>query len=231
MKTIVGKQNDVLRQAAEQICGIVREKRDAALALSALGAAPALYDCLASLSAAGDLSLRDCRVFAAEEFVAAPEERSCRAALEELFAASDLRRENCVFLTEENLDSLDAAIAAAGGLDLAVLGLGHNARIGFNEPATPFASLSRRQKLTDATKRELAGRFGGIDRVPDYGLTLGIRTLTQAREILVVSLGEDEADAAFKMLYARNDSAVPAAFLQIPSRVTVYLDEEAGAKI
>ena len=231
MKTLVGKQNEVLSQAAEQLCRTVAEKPDAVLALSALGAAPALCARLAALSAAGRVSLKGCRVFAVEEFVGAPEDLSCRAALEKLFASSDLQRDNCAFLSEENLDSADAAIAAAGGLDLAVLGLGQNARIGFNEPATPFASLSHRQKLTDATKRELSERFGGFEQVPDFGLTLGIKTLTQAREILVVSLGEQEADAAFKMLYARSDSAVPAAFLQIPSRVTVYLDEEAGKKI
>ena len=48
---------------------------------------------------------------------------------------------------------------------------------------------------------------------------------------IVPALGEEKAEAAFKMLYARTDSAVPAAFLQLPSRVTVYLDEAAGAKL
>ena len=148
-----------------------------------------------------------------------------------LVEKTDLRPENCVFLGEENLDAYDEKIASAGGLDLAVLGLGVNAHIGFNEPATPFDSLTHRQKLTDATKRQKAAQFGGFEAVPAYGLTMGIKTLVEAREIMLLALGEEKAEAAFKMLYARTDSAVPAAFLQLPSQVTVYLDEAAGAKL
>ena len=148
-----------------------------------------------------------------------------------LISRTDLPSEQCHFLTAESLDGYDAAIAAAGGLDLALLGLGDNAHIGYNEPATPFSSLSHRQKLTDATKRQNAPVFGSAEAVPEYGYTMGIYTLVWASEIIVLAFGEEKADAVHKMLYGRNDSTVPAAFLQIPRDVTVYLDEEAASKL
>jgi 6-phosphogluconolactonase/glucosamine-6-phosphate isomerase/deaminase len=127
--------------------------------------------------------------------------------------------------TAEKGERIVAEIKAAGGLDIAVLGLGANAHIGYNEPAVPYDSLSHRQKLTDATKRQNAEVFGSEEDVPEYGYTMGIYTLVWATEIIVLAFGEAKADAVHKMLYGRDDSSVPAAFLQIPRDVTVYLDE------
>ena len=147
------------------------------------------------------------------------------------FSRVDAERENCFFLSEEKLENYDGMIEEKGGIDLAVLDIGLNARIGFNEPATPFDSLSHRQKLSDSSRRELAPLFGGEERVPEFGLTMGIKTLVSARDILLISSGESRADAVFNMLYGRNDSFVPAAFLQIPLNVTVCLDGASAKKL
>ena len=232
MKTFTGTRTEAVHAAADRISQIVGEKRRAVLALAAGRTMEPLFEELARRCEAGKLSLRGCRVFTVTEYVNAPQALRCRTMLETaLIEKTDLPAENCAFLTEENLDGYDALIEAAGGLDLAVLGLGDNAHIGFNEPATPFDSLSHRQKLTPATRRQKAEAFGGEAQVPEYGLTMGIQTLVGAREILLLAFGEEKAEAVFKTLYGRNDSAVPAAFLQIPSRVTVYLDGEAAAKL
>ncbi len=232
MKTICASYQEVVAAAADQITELAASKPRAVLAVAAGETMVPLFAELADRCQQGRLSLKDCRLFSVAEYIGAEPEKTCRHMLESrLVEKTDLQPENCVFLGEENLDAYDRLIAAAGGLDLAVLGLGLNAHIGFNEPATPFDSLTHRQKLTDATKRQKAARFGGFEAVPAYGLTMGIKTLVEAREILLLALGEEKAEAAFKMLYARTDSAVPAAFLQLPSRVTVYLDEAAGAKL
>ena len=143
---------------------------------------------------------------------------------------TDLKPENCTFLTGDNWQDYDRLIEEAGGLDLAVLGIGDNGHIGYNEPATPYDSRTHRQKLTDATKRQNAAIFGSAEAVPDYAWTMGIKTLVLARQILVLAAGEEKAQPVFKMLYARDDSVVPAAFLQLPLNVEVYVDEAAGAK-
>lgn len=232
MKTIISDKTELVEKATRQICELVASKPEAVLALPAGETVRPLYERLAALCESGAMSLKKARIFAVTEFENAPEGLSCREQLEkELIEKTDVKKENCFFLTREALEGYDARIEAEGGLDLAVLGLGHNAHIGFNEPATPFDSLTHAQKLTDATRRQYAARFGGEEKTPQYGLTMGIKTLISAREVMVMAFGEDKAEAAFKMLYGRNDSAVPAAFLQIPLNVTVYLDHTAAQKL
>ena len=204
MKTVINNYEACNAEAAAQIRRILRGKPDAVLALSAGRTPRGLYEELSRLCRAGELSFRE---------------------------KTDIRPENCRYLSPENLGDYDAQIKAAGGLDVAVLGLGANAHIGYNEPAVPYDSLSHRQKLTDATKRQNAAVFGSEEEVPEYGYTMGIYTLVWASEIIVLAFGEEKAEAVHKMLYARSDSSVPAAFLQIPRDVTVYLDQAAAGMV
>ena len=232
MKTIVCEKEECCRRAADQIQNLLQKKPTAVLALACGRSMQPLFGELAKRCAAGELSLREARVFAVTEFEDCPEEQSCRAELErELLTRTDLRKENCFYPGGESGEDYEARIAEAGGLDLAVLGLGDNAHFGYNEPATPYNSRTHRQKLTDATRRQLAWRFGAEEAVPAFAWTMGVKTVLEARQILVLAFGEEKAKPAFQMLYARDDSFVPAAFLQLPLNVTVYLDPAAAAKI
>lgn len=232
MKTIVCEKEECCRRAAEQIRQVLEQKPSAVLALACGRSMTPLFEELARRCAGGDLSLARARVFAVTEFETCPEDLSCRAQLErELLACTDLRPENCFFPCPDAGEQYEQRIAEAGGLDLAVLGLGDNAHFGYNEPATPYDSRTHRQKLTDATRRQLAQHFGGEEAVPAYAWTMGVKTVLEARQILVLAFGEEKAKPAFQMLYARDDSYVPAAFLQLPLNVTVYLDPAAAAKI
>ena len=234
MKTITGEKSPILSRAADQIADYINAHPHAVLALGANDDCLLLYRELGRRCAMGTLDLADVRFFAATEFegIAVDDPTGCRSRLREALPdAADPHGARTVFLHAENAEKYDALIAEAGGLDLAILGVGQRGRIGFNEPGTPFDSRTHRQKLTKATKRELSGLFGGEDRVPDFGLTMGIHTILGAKEILVFACGEEKADPIFRMLYARDDSFVPAAFLQLPLQVTVYADEEAAAKL
>ncbi len=232
MKTIVCEKRDCCRRAADQIAEVLAAKPDAVLALACGHSMTPLFEELAGRCAAGELNLAGARVFAVTEFEDCPAERSCRAQLErELLARTDLRPENCFFPGAGRGEDYEARIAEAGGLDLAVLGIGDNAHFGYNEPATPYDSRTHRQKLTDATRRQLAERFGSEEAAPAYAWTMGVKTVLEARQILVLAFGEEKAKPAFQMLYARDDSYVPAAFLQLPMYVTVYLDPAAAAKL
>ncbi|MBR1457725.1 MAG: glucosamine-6-phosphate deaminase [Oscillospiraceae bacterium] len=232
MKTLTASRQNAVASAADRICEIVSQKPDAVLALSVGRTMAPLFDELARRYGEGCLSLRACRVFSVTEFADVPEEQSCRRMLQaELVDRTDLQGENCVWLSEESLDEYDERIRAAGGLNLAVLGLGVNAHIGYNEPVAVFGSLTHRQKLTEATRKQLEEQFGTAEAVPQYALTMGVKTLASAGEILLLAFGEEKAQAVFKTLYARNDGLVPSAFLQVPARVTVYLDEAAAAQL
>lgn len=232
MKTIVSEKQQSLQQAADQICQLLAEKPGAVLAFSAGRTMTALFDVLAGRCAAGELSLKEASLFAVTEFEDAPEERTARFQItKELVERTDLPLENCRFLSPEAAEGYDAAIAAAGGLDMAVLGLGVNAHVGYNEPAVPYDSLTHRQKLTDKTRRQLAASFGSEEEAPRYAWTMGIKTLVSAGKILVLAYGEEKTEAVFQMLYARDDSVIPAAFLQLPPEVLVFVDPEAAKKL
>ncbi len=227
MKTIVSTDPERVERAAALIAELLREKPDAVLALSASDDCLPIYRRLAEQRS---VSLSGARFFAVTEFEGLSDDdpRACRNRLSAALAGTDAA---FTFLSTDDLDEYESLIAAAGGLDLAVLGLGINARIGFCEIATPFDSRTRRQKLAPASRRELAALFGGEENVPVYGLTMGVKTLVDARRILVTASGAERSKAVFDMLYGRDDSIVPAAFLQIPPDVTVLVDEAAAARL
>ena len=231
MKTVVSDSASVLERAAESICAVLKEKPDAAITMAAGRTMLPLWARLGELVRRGELSLSGARFFQTAEFIDAPADLTLRRMTEEKRrAVTDLKPEHCFWLSEENLKDCDEAIAKAGGLDLAVLGLGNNAHIGLNEPATQWDTHCRIQKLTEKTRRQYAWMFPERS-VPEKAVTMGIRTLTSARNILVVALGEEKAPATFSMLYARDDSVIPAAFLQLPRNVKVYADPAAAKSL
>ena len=232
MKTLIRAQDELFRLAADKVCSLLREKPDAALTLAAGRTMFPLWELLCEAAAGGEADFSAARFFQTAEFLGVPEEKSLRRLTEErLLRKIGIPEENCFWLTEENAGRCDEAIRLGGGLDLAVLGLGVNAHIGYNEPGTQFSTGCRVQKLTGKTKQQLAWLFPDAASVPEKAVTMGIRTLTQAKEILVLAVGEEKAKAVFDMLYARDDSVIPAAFLQIPANVTVYADPAAGSRL
>ena len=232
MKTIICEKNEAVEKAAELVAEVLRAKPDAVLALSCGETMVPLWARLAALCSEGSLSLRDARIFCVTEFCDVPEEKSCRFALTRgLIETTDAQSENCFFPDPEAPEKSDARIEALGGIDLAILGLGEDCHIGYNEPGTLFDTLTHVQKLTDRTRRQLLGRGFSEEELPGYAVTLGIRDLTRAKKILLLAFGEEKAAAVFQMLYAKTTSYVPAAYLQIPLEVTVLLDGAAAAKL
>ena len=232
MKTLIRAQDELFRLAADKVCSLLREKPDAALTLAAGRTMFPLWELLCEAAAGGEADFSAARFFQTAEFLGVPEEKSLRHLTEErLLRKIGIPEENCFWLTEENAGRCDEAIRRCGGLDMAVLGLGVNAHIGYNEPGTQFSTGCRVQKLTGKTKQQFAWLFPDAASVPEKAVTMGIRTLTQAKEILVLAVGEEKAKAVFDMLYARDDSVIPAAFLQIPANVTVYADPAAGSRL
>jgi len=125
----------------------------------------------------------------------------------------------------------DDAIRAAGGIDLQVLGIGHNGHIGFNEPGTPSDSRTHAVTLTAKTREANARFFASIDDVPTRAITMGLQTIFEAREILLLANGADKADILAAALRGPVTADVPASFLQAHPRITVIVDVAAGARL
>lgn len=229
MKIIKGEAFEIEEQAARQIKDIVCAKPDAVIALAAGRDMKGLYKRLGEICAAGEISLKNARILAVTEF---SERHDCENFLrEQLLRTADISGENCFFPDAGAPEEYDRLIESFGGLDLAALGIGQDAHIGYNEPATPFDSHTHVQKLTDRTKRQLSERGYADENMPEYAVTMGIKTLTEARNIILLAEGEDKAAAVFEMVYGKTITYIPASFLQIPTEVTVYLDTAAASRL
>ena len=118
-----------------------------------------------------------------------------------------------------------------GGIDIQVLGMGHNGHIGFNEPADHFPLVTHVVELQESTINANARFFASKDEVPKKAMTMGIRSIMQARQILVVVSGEDKAEIVKKAFFGPVTPQVPASILQMHPNVVLVGDKAALSKI
>jgi glucosamine-6-phosphate deaminase len=126
----------------------------------------------------------------------------------------------------------DAAIAAAGGIDVQILGIGANGHIGFNEPAAGLCARTHIARLTRTSREANAQWFGGNWRsVPEQALSMGMATILGARRIVLLATGEEKADAVQGMIEGLITPMLPASFLQLHPHVIVMLDDSAASRL
>ena len=126
----------------------------------------------------------------------------------------------------------DRAIAAAGGIDLQILGIGANGHIGFNEPADGLCAHTHIAELEQESREANAHWFGGDwTAVPARALSMGMATILGARQLVLMATGAEKADAVFGMIEGLITPRLPASFLQVHPRVTVMLDEAASIRL
>ena len=132
---------------------------------------------------------------------------------------------------KEACEKYDAIVEATGGVDLQLLGMGHNGHIGFNEPADVFVKGTNCVDLAESTIEANARFFASKEEVPTQAYTMGIGTIMSAKKILVVVSGEDKADIVEKAFFGPITPQVPASILQLHQNVVVAGDEAAFSKI
>lgn len=132
---------------------------------------------------------------------------------------------------EEACREYEAAVDARGGLDVAVLGLGPNGHLGFNEPPSSADAPTRVVALTPESVTSNARYWGGADRVPRYSITAGMRVLLQARHVLLLVSGERKRDILRRSVKGRVTDEVPASHLQRHPRVTILADRQAWPEV
>ena len=132
---------------------------------------------------------------------------------------------------EKECARYEELIRSLGGVDLQLLGLGHNGHIGFNEPADAFDKTTHCVDLTESTIEANKRFFASADEVPRQAYTMGIGTIMQAKKILVVASGEDKAQIVKEAFFGHITPYVPASVLQLHNDVTLVADEAALSKI
>ena len=121
----------------------------------------------------------------------------------------------------------DRVIKNLGGIDLQLLGIGRNGHIGFNEPGSAFEKHTHCVELSKSTLEANQRFFTSIDQVPTHAYTMGIRSIMQAKHVLLIATGSDKAEAVFKSFFGPVTPEVPASVLQLHQHVTLVADEEA----
>ena len=117
-------------------------------------------------------------------------------------------------------------------IDLQVLGIGSDGHIAFNEPGTPFDSLTHVTPLTEQTRKDNARFFdGNIDEVPTHAITMGLASIMRAKKIIVIATGANKADAVYGMIKGPMSTDCPASILQSHDDVTVILDKAASTRL
>jgi len=125
----------------------------------------------------------------------------------------------------------EAAIRAAGGIDLQILGIGRDGHIGFNEPGSSLSSRTRIKTLTPETIADNARFFGSPERVPRMALTMGVGTILESRLCLLLATGENKAEALAAAVEGPVTAQVTASALQFHQRAIVIADRAAASRL
>ena len=125
----------------------------------------------------------------------------------------------------------EAEIAKHGGVDVQLLGIGANGHIAFNEPGSSLGSRTRVKTLTDKTRQDNARFVGSPEEVPKYALTMGVGTILEAKEILLMANGAGKADAIKAAVEGPITSQCPASVIQLHRKTYVIVTRDAAAKL
>ncbi|MEE0844964.1 MAG: glucosamine-6-phosphate deaminase [Eggerthellaceae bacterium] len=239
MKLIIASDYDEMsRIAADKIEECLMAKPDCVLGL-ATGSTPiGLYADLVEDCGNGKISFAKATTFNLDEYrgLAPDHNQSYRYFMQDnLFDHVDIDVA-CTHVPDgANPDAKAAceeyekAIEQAGGIDLQLLGLGHNGHIGFNEPMDAFPVETHLVRLTERTIQANSRLFDSIDEVPREAYTMGVGTIMKAHGILVVASGADKAQIVHDAFFGPVTPQVPASVLQLHPNVTVVVDAEAGS--
>lgn len=124
-------------------------------------------------------------------------------------------------------DRYDQLINRLGGIDLQILGIGQNGHIGFNEPGSSFNCRTHVVTLTDSTRKTNAKYFKSFDDVPTHAITMGIASILESREILLLASGRAKAKVIERLVKGQIDEAFPASALKLHKQVTIIADNDA----
>jgi len=236
MEIITCKDNEELSaKAAEIIINKVTEGPNAVLGL-ATGSTPVkTYENLIQAYKDGKVSFKNVTTFNLDEYVGlAPDHSNSYTHFmnEQLFDHIDIDKEKTHIpngladKSEKESEDFEQKIAEQGPIDLQILGLGLNGHIGFNEPGTPFNQRTHVVELDEITRQSNARFFDELSQVPTHAISMGIGTIMEAKEILLLVHGVQKADILKEVVHGEVTEKVPASILQTHPNVKVITDIE-----
>lgn len=229
----VRNKEELGKKAAELVTEKVYQLQKPILGLATGSTPETLYENLIRKYKDGKISFNHTTTFNLDEYVGIDknDSNSYRYYMDhKLFNSIDIKQENTHIPDgladnlEEECQYYERLIKEAGKIDLQVLGLGLNGHIGFNEPGTPFDKRTHVVELDQSTREANARFFNQMDDVPTQALTMGIGTIMEASEILLLVQGEKKAEILKEVMNGEITEEVPASILQRHPRVTLITD-------
>ncbi|MEN2766897.1 glucosamine-6-phosphate deaminase [Ornithinibacillus xuwenensis] len=232
------------QEMSDQACNIMIDKinqiEQPVLGLATGSTPEGLYQNLIEKYNQGQVSFKHVTTFNLDEYVGLDREdvnSYYRYMKEKLFNHIDIAMER-VHLPNGTAHDLEAEcqhyekqIQQAGKIDLQILGMGINGHIGFNEPGTSFHSSTHIVDLAPSTREANSRFFPSIDDVPTQALTMGIETIMESKEVLLLVSGKQKAEAIARLAEGEISEDFPASILRNHPNVTVIVDEGAMAKL
>ena len=235
---IVDSAEEMGNRAADVFEAMIHAKPDCVLGL-ATGSTPLpLYRELIAREKAGRLSFENVRTANLDEYKGLHPDhpQSYRRFMQEnLFDHISIKPENTIVPMGMTNDPetmcrlYEEKIAAWGGIDLQLLGIGHDGHVGFNEPEETFPDDTHEVHLTPMTREANKRFFDSIDEVPTAAFTMGIGTIMKARKVLLIANGKGKAEIVKKSFFGPVCPQVPASILQLHPDFTLVIDEEAAS--
>lgn len=243
---IFASSQDASRTVAAEIAALIRsrqaEGKTAVLGLATGSTPVSVYAELVRLHREEGLSFANVTTFNLDEYYPLPPEhpQSYRQFMRtHLFDHVDLDPARTHVpsgtVPKAEMDAECAAyeerIRAAGGIDFQILGIGRTGHIGFNEPGSPRHSLTRMITLDPLTRRDAAGDFGGDEHTPRHAVTMGVRSILNARRVVLMAWGQHKAEIVRTAVEGEVSSHVTASFLQEHPEATFVLDRAAAGAL
>lgn len=235
MKVIVGNNEKISKLIAEEFIKQVNEKPNSVLGL-ATGTSPLdVYANLVKANKEGRVTFKDVATFNLDEYIGleGTHPQSYRYFMNvNLFDHIDIDKNKTHVLKgvgdyEDYAKKYDDLIASFGGIDLQILGIGSDGHIAFNEPGTPFDSLTHVAELAESTIVDNSRLFNDISEVPTKAVTMGLKSIMNAKKIVLIATGANKAKAIKNLLRGDKTEEVPCSILQDHPDCTIYVDDDA----
>ena len=235
MKVVVGNEQEISRLIAEEFIKQVNAKPNSVLGL-ATGTSPlGVYANLVKANKEGRVSFKQVATFNLDEYIGleGTHNQSYRYFMNDnLFNHIDIDKSKTHVLKGVGdyiayMNQYDDEIASFGGIDLQILGIGSDGHIAFNEPGTPFDSLTHIAELTESTIKDNSRLFNDISEVPTRAVTMGLKSIMNARKIVLIATGKNKAKAVYGLIKGPIVESMPCSILQKHPDCTIYVDEDA----
>ena len=235
MKVVIGNNEKISALIAEEFIKVINAKPNCVLGL-ATGTSPLqVYANLIKANKEGRVTFKNVTTFNLDEYIGleGTHVQSYRYFMNDnLFNHIDIDKERTHVLkgTGDYLayaKEYDNLIAKAGGIDIQILGIGSDGHIAFNEPGASFDSLTHVETLAESTIVDNSRLFNDISEVPTKAVTMGLRSIMNARKIVLIATGKNKAQAIYNLLKGPKTEQVPCSILQDHPDCTIYVDEDA----